>query len=502
MSDSKLNGNFDLIPSCQVGRKIMEQRNLTLLMDLYELTMANGFFKEEPSKIGYFDLYFRKVPDKGGLVIYAGLAQVIKYLKELKFTDSDIEYLQTLRIFAPEFLEYLRTFDFECDVWSVKEGTPVFPNEPLIIVRGPLIQTQLLETMLLNIINHESLIATKARRICMVAKGRPVMEFGSRRAQGADAATFGARAAVIGGCIGTANVLSAKLFGLTPLGTMAHSWIQSFKSEQAAFEAWYRIYPNNCLLLVDTYDVLNSGVPHAIEIFNKLKARGITEHIGIRIDSGDITFLTKAARKMLDEAGFENATITVSNALDEDVIQNVLEEGAAIDSFGVGEKLITASSDPVLSGVYKLVATQVDGKITPKIKLSNTIEKTTIPGFKKLYRLYNNNGKAVGDLLGLFDEIKLNEGSVYNSDPNKTLQKRRIDNFRLEPLMIQVFDKGKLVYSEPATNEVKDFSKAMTESLPEACLRLKNPDLYNVFWTKALKIMRTDMIEKYSEMNS
>ncbi|MFT8668439.1 nicotinate phosphoribosyltransferase [Liquorilactobacillus hordei] len=480
----------------------MEQRNLTLLMDLYELTMANGFFKEAPDKVGYFDLYFRKVPDEGGLVIYAGLTQVIKYLRELKFTDSDIKYLKTLGIFAPSFLEYLSVFDFKCDVWSVKEGTPVFPNEPLITVRGPLIQTQLLETMLLNIINHESLIATKARRICMVAKGRPVMEFGSRRAQGADAATFGARAAVIGGCIGTANVLSAKLFGLTPLGTMAHSWIQSFESEEAAFEAWYRIYPNNCLLLVDTYDVLSSGVPHAIEIFKKLKDKGINDHIGIRIDSGDITFLTKAAREMLDRAGFANATITVSNALDEDVIQNVLEEGAAIDSFGVGEKLITASSDPVLSGVYKLVATQVEGKITPKIKLSNTIEKTTIPGFKKLYRLYDSKGKAVGDLMGLFDEVKLNDGHVYNSDPNKTQQKKKISNFKLEPLRKKIFDNGKLIYHEPTTNEVKDFSKTMIRALPESCLRLKNPDLYNVFWTKTLKNMRTDMIEKYSEMNS
>ncbi|KRM00193.1 nicotinate phosphoribosyltransferase [Liquorilactobacillus satsumensis] len=477
----------------------MKSRNLTLLLDLYELTMANGFFEEAPQKRGYFDLYFRKIPDKGGLVIYAGLAQVIQYLNELHFSESDLDYLKKLEIFSPNFLEYLRTFKFECDVWSVEEGTPVFPNEPLITVRGPLVQVQLLETMLLNIVNHESLIATKARRICMVARGRSVMEFGSRRAQGADAATYGARAAVIGGCSGTANVLSAKLFGLKPLGTMAHSWIQSFSSEKEAFMAWKKIYPHNCLLLVDTYDVLHSGVLNALEVFKQLKEEGIQSNLGIRIDSGDITYLTKQARRMLDDAGFKDATITVSNALDEDVIQNVLEEGASIDSFGVGEKLITASSDPVLSGVYKLVATQENGEIIPKIKLSNTVEKTTIPGFKNLYRLYDDDGQARGDLLTLDGEKMRHNSQLFNADPNKTYQKKKLRGLQLKPLRVQVFAKGKLVYQEPETMEIQRTSQAKLATLPAACLRLKNPDIYDVYWTRQLKELRTQMIEQYSE---
>ncbi|KRM95856.1 nicotinate phosphoribosyltransferase [Liquorilactobacillus aquaticus DSM 21051] len=460
--------------------------------------MANGFFREQPEKIGYFDLYFRKIPDKGGLVVYAGLAQVIKYLNELHFSNSDIEYLKDLNIFDDAFLKYLGNFDFKCDVWSVEEGTPVFPNEPLVTVRGPLAQVQLLETMLLNIVNHESLIATKARRICMVARNRPVMEFGSRRAQGADAATYGARAAVIGGCSGTANVLSAKLFGLKPLGTMAHSWIQSFPSERAAFEAWMKVYPHNCLLLVDTYDVLKSGVPNAIRIFKKLKEMGINDHLGIRIDSGDITVLTQKARNMLDKAGFKNATITVSNALDEDVIQNVLEEGASIDSFGVGEKLITASSDPVLSGVYKLVATQEKGVVTPKIKLSNTVEKTTIPGFKRLYRLYDEEKRARGDLMCLDSEAVKESSNIYNSDPNKTQHVKQLHSWQLKPLQVQVFKEGKLIYQAPETMEIQTFSKKAIAELPTSCLRLKNPDIYDVYWTSQLKDLRLKMIEEFS----
>ncbi|KRL02918.1 nicotinate phosphoribosyltransferase [Liquorilactobacillus capillatus DSM 19910] len=468
------------------------------MLDLYELTMANGFFKKHPHKVGYFDLYFRKIPDEGGLVVYTGLAQVIKYLNELYFSASDIVYLRELGLFDNNFLKYLSNFKFECDVWSVEEGTPIFPNEPLITVRGPLIQAQLLETMLLNIVNHESLIATKARRICMVARKRPVMEFGSRRAQGADAATYGARAAVIGGCSGTANVLSAKLFGLKPLGTMAHSWIQSFASEREAFETWMKVYPHNCLLLVDTYDVLNSGVPNAIAIFKKLRQKGINDHFGVRIDSGDITVLTQKTRKMLDQAGFENATITVSNALDEDVIQNVLEEGAVIDSFGVGEKLITAASDPVLSGVYKLVATQEETKITPKIKLSNTVEKTTIPGFKRLYRLYDTENKARGDLLCLdTDEIEENI-NIYNADSNKMQQMKRLPKWQLKPLQKQIFKSGTLIYKQSATMAIQARSQEAIAELPTACLRLKNPDIYDIYWTSGLRNLQQKMIKEYT----
>ena len=364
----------------------MNDRNLTLLTDFYELTMGNGYLENGlADTVCCFDLYFRKVPDNGGFAVMCGLEQAINYIKKLSFTDEDIAYLRDKKIFSEKFLDYLRNFKFSCDVWAIPEGTPVFPNEPLVIVKGPAIQAQLMETMLLLCINHQCLIATKAARIVKAADGRAVMEFGSRRAQGSDGAIYGARAAYIGGCAGTACTISDKEMGTPALGTMAHSWVQMFDSELDAFRAYAKCYPDACLLLVDTYNVLKSGIPNAIKVFNELRAEG-HEPAGIRIDSGDITYLSRKARKMLDDAGFPNAKICISNSLDEYIIEDILRQGACIDSFGVGERLITSRSEPVFGGVYKLTAVEKDGQIIPKIKLSENVTKITTPDFKELWR--------------------------------------------------------------------------------------------------------------------
>ena len=376
--------------------------NLTMLTDFYELTMANGYFETGMADdIAYFDMFFRRVPDGGGYAIMAGVEQMVDYLKKLKFTDEDIEFLRSKQIFCEDFLEYLRNFKFSCDVWAVPEGTPIFPHEPIVTVRGPVMQAQFVETMILLTINHQSLIATKANRIVRAAKGRSVMEFGTRRAHGADAAIYGARAAYIGGCAGTACAIADRDYGIKALGTMAHSWVQMYPDEYSAFKKYAEIYPDNCTLLVDTYNVLKSGVPAAIRVFKEMKPR----KMGIRIDSGDVTYLTKKSRQMLDEAGLQDCQIVVSNSLDEYIIRDVILEGACIDSFGVGERLITAKSEPVFGGVYKLVALETDGKLIPKIKISENVEKITNPGFKHVYRLYDKKtGKARGDVISLDDE--------------------------------------------------------------------------------------------------
>ena len=378
----------------------MDKRmNLTMLTDFYEITMANGYFESGMADdIAYFDMFFRRVPDGGGYAIMAGLEQLIDYLKNLRFTDADIAYLRGKNIFCEDFLAYLRDFEFKCDVWAVPEGTPIFPHEPIVTVRGPVMQAQFIETMVLLCINHQSMIATKASRIVRAAKGRPVMEFGSRRAHGADAAIMGARAAYIGGCAGTACAIADRDYGIVALGTMAHSWVQMYPDEYSAFKKYAEIYPDNCVLLVDTYNVLKSGVPAAIKVFKEMKPA----KMGIRIDSGDVSYLTKQARKMLDEAGLEDCTIVVSNSLDEYIIRDVILEGAQINSFGVGERLITAKSEPVFGGVYKLAALEKNGVLTPKIKISENVEKITNPGFKGLYRLYSKDtGKARGDVITL-----------------------------------------------------------------------------------------------------
>lgn len=384
---------------------VMNDRNLTLLTDFYELTMGNGYLENGlADTVCCFDLYFRKVPDNGGFAVMCGLEQAINYIKKLSFTDEDIAYLRDKKIFSEKFLDYLRNFKFSCDVWAIPEGTPVFPNEPLVIVKGPAIQAQLMETMLLLCINHQCLIATKAARIVKAADGRAVMEFGSRRAQGSDGAIYGARAAYIGGCAGTACTISDKEMGTPALGTMAHSWVQMFDSELDAFRAYAKCYPDACLLLVDTYNVLKSGIPNAIKVFNELRAEG-HEPAGIRIDSGDITYLSRKARKMLDDAGFPNAKICISNSLDEYIIEDILRQGACIDSFGVGERLITSRSEPVFGGVYKLTAVEKDGQIIPKIKLSENVTKITTPDFKELWRFFDKTtGKAIADLITCYGE--------------------------------------------------------------------------------------------------
>ena len=354
----------------------MLKSNLTMLTDFYEITMANGYLDSGmKGKIAYFDMFFRRVPDGGGFAIMAGLEQLIEYLKNLSFEEEDIEYLRSKKMFSEKFLDYLKDFKFSCDVWAVPEGTPIFPNEPIVIVRGPVIEAQFIETMVLLTINHQSLIATKANRIVRAAQGRPVMEFGSRRAQGYDGAVYGARAAYIAGCVGTACTLANKVMGVPALGTMAHSWIQMFPTELDAFRAYARSYPDDCTLLVDTYNVLKSGVPNAIKVFNEeVVPRGFRPK-GIRIDSGDVTYLSKKARHMLDEAGFPDCKIVASNSLDEYVIRDILTEGAQIDLFGVGERLITSRSEPVFGGVYKLAAVEENGVINPRIKLSEDVEK-------------------------------------------------------------------------------------------------------------------------------
>ena len=472
------------------------QRNLTMLVDFYELTMANGYFnKDLINKVACFDMFFRRVPDGGGYCIMAGVEQLTEYLSNLKFTEEDIKFLRNKNLFSEDFLNYLENFEFCCDVWAVPEGNPVFPNEPLVIVKGPVIQAQFIETMILLTINHQTLIATKANRICNAANGRPVMEFGSRRAQGYDGAIYGARAAVIGGCSSTACTISDQRFNIPAVGTMAHSWVQLFDSEYEAFKAWCEIYPDNSVLLVDTYNVLKSGLPNAIKVFDEvLKPKGIRPK-GIRIDSGDITYLTKKCRKLLDEAGYEDCGIVISNSLDEYIIRDVLEQGACIDSFGVGERLITAKSEPVFGGVYKLSAVEKDNVLIPKIKISENEEKITNPGFKKVIRIFDKNtNMAIADLITMHDEV-INENlplEIFN--PVHTWKRKKITNYYAKDLLVPIFEKGKLVYNNPTVLEIKEFAKKECKKLWPEILRLENPhtyyvDLSNKLWSIKQKLL-------------
>lgn len=462
-----------------------------MLTDFYELTMANGYFEMgKEDEIAYFDMFFRKVPDDGGFAIMAGLEQVVKYLENLSFSEEDIEYLRGKKCFSEGFLEYLRNFKFQCDVWAVPEGMPIFPYEPIITVRGPIIQAQFIETFILLSVNHQSLIATKADRIVRAANGRSVMEFGSRRAQGVDAAIFGARAAYIGGCTGTACTIAEQLFGIPALGTMAHSWVQTFDSEYEAFSKFADIYPNNCVLLVDTYDVLKSGVPNAIRIFDEKKPAVK----GIRIDSGDMTYLSNKARKMLDDAGHSDCSIVVSNSLDEYIIRGVINEGAKIDSFGVGERLITAKSHPVFGGVYKLAGVEKDGEIIPKIKVSENIEKITNPGYKKVYRIYEKNtGKAIADLIALADE-KIPEGPFEIFDPEHVWKRKRIENCECRELQVQIFDKGKLVYELPSLDEIQARCRKEISLMWSELRRFENPHKYYVDLSEKLWKLKNDLL--------
>ena len=461
---------------------MITEQNCTMLCDFYQLTMGNGYFKSKhKDTIAYFDVFFRRVPDNGGFAVCAGLEQVIGYIENLRFDEDDIGFLRKKGIFDEEFLEYLRNFKFEGDIFAIPEGTPVFPYEPLLTVRAPAIQAQLIETMLLLLVNHQSLIATKANRIVRAAKGRAISEFGSRRAQGASGAVLGARAAYIGGCGGTACVLSDKLFGVPATGTMAHSWVQMFDTELEAFEEYCRTYPDSTTLLVDTYNILKSGVPNAIKAFdNVLKPLG-KRPVGIRLDSGDIAYLSVEARKMLDEAGYPDCKIVASNSLDEHIIADLLNQGAKIDLFGVGERLITASSEPVFGGVYKLCAVEENGEIKPKIKISENVAKITNPHYKKLYRIFDNKtGKAEADLICVFDE-KIDESKPLELfDPDYTWKRKTMTDFTAKELQVPVFIKGKRVYNSPDIASIRSYCAEQLATMWDSVLRFENPHRYYV----------------------
>ena len=475
--------------------------NLTMLCDFYELTMSNGYFAcGMQDRITYFDIFFRTVPDNGGFAIAAGLEQAVEYIQQLHFDDEDIAYLRGRNMFSEEFLQYLRNFRFTGDVWAVPEGTPIFPREPIMTVRAPAIQAQLVETYLLLTLNHQSLIATKANRVVRAAEGRTVLEFGSRRAQGGDGAVLGARAAYIGGCKGTACTVSDELFGVPAGGTMAHSWVQMFDSEYEAFKTYCEIYPDNPTLLVDTYNTLKQGVPDAIRAFNEvLKPRGLTK-CGIRLDSGDMTYLTKKARKMLDDAGWQSCRISVSNSLDEHIIRDLLMQGAKIDMFGVGERLITAKSEPVFGGVYKLTAVEDEaGNIIPKIKISENVGKITNPHFKKLYRFFGNDtGKAIADYLCVHDETVDDSHDLEIFDPEATWKRKTVYNFTAKELMMPIFRNGELVYELPTLSEIQRYCQEQVDTLWDEVKRFDNPHTYYVDLSQKLWSIKDELLRENS----
>lgn len=473
--------------------------DVAMLSDFYESTMANGaILKGHKDTIAYFDMFFRRVPDDGGFAIMAGLEQLINDLKNFTFTDEDIEYMREQKIFDEKFLKYLKDFRFSCDVWAIPEGTPIFPKEPIITVRGPITELFLIETLLLLNINHQSLIATKANRIVRAAQGRPVMEFGARRAHGMDASVYGARAAYIGGCVGTSCVKAGRDFDIPVSGTMAHSWVQLFDSEYEAFKAYAEVYPDKSLFLVDTYDVLKSGIPNTIKVANEvLKPLGCRP-LGIRIDSGDITYLSKRARKMLDAAGYPDCSICISNSLDEYLIRDMLMQGAKIDSFGVGERLITASSEAVFGGVYKMAAIEDEnGKLIPKIKLSENTSKITLPGFKQCWRLFDReSGKAIADVITLRDE-KIDDTGEYDLfDPEFTWKRKTVSGFIARPLQVPIFNKGELVYKSPSATVIKEYREQQVESLWEEVQRFEKPHKYYVDLSQNLWDLYTDMLKR------
>ena len=478
---------------------VNDKLNLTMLCDFYELTMSQGYFaKGHKNRIAYFDLFFRRCPDGGGFAIAAGLEQIIQYIQDLHFSQEDIEYLRGRKLFSEEFLEFLADFRFTGDIWAVPEGTPVFPNEPILTVRAPAIEAQLVETYLLLCVNHQSLIATKANRVVRAAEGRTVLEFGSRRAQGADAAILGARAAYIGGCHGTACTISDQLFGVKAGGTMAHAWVQMFDTEYEAFKAYVEMYPNNATLLVDTYNTLKSGVPNAIRVFNEvLKPLGITK-CGIRLDSGDMAYLTQKARKMLDEAGWTECQISVSNSLDEYIIRDLLRQDAKIDMFGVGERLITARSEPVFGGVYKLVAVEgEDGSVNPKIKISENVAKITTPHYKKLYRFFGKDtGKAIADYLAIYDETIDDSQDLEIFDPDATWKRKKVYDFTAKELQVPIFEKGKLVYTMPSLEQIRTYCAQQVDTLWDEVKRFDNPQTYYVDLSQKLWDVKYGLLEK------
>lgn len=477
---------------------VKEPLNLTMLCDFYELTMANGYFQcGYRDRITYFDLFYRAVPDNGGFAIAAGLEQVVEYIQSLHFSGQDIDYLRGKGIFSPEFLEYLREFRFTGDIYAVPEGTPVFPKEPMLTVRAQAIEAQLLETFLLLSINHQSLIATKANRIVRAAQGRRVLEFGSRRAQGTQGAILGARAAYIGGCAGTACTIAELLFGVAAGGTMAHSWVQMFDTQLEAFKTYCRLYPDNAVLLVDTYNTLKNGIPDAIRAFDEvLRPMGIT-NCGIRLDSGDMAYLTRKARKMLDAAGWPGCKITISNSLDEYLIRDLLSQGASVDVFGVGERLITAKSEPVFGGVYKLTAVEDEhGVVNPKIKISENTAKITTPHFKKFYRLYGNDtGKAIADYLCVHDESLDGVTELTIFDPDATWKEKTVTNFTAREMQVPVFKNGELVYALPTLAQVRDYCMAQVDTLWDEVTRFDNPHNYYVDLSRKLYDIKYNLLK-------
>ena len=479
--------------------KVNKTLNMTMLCDFYELTMGNGYFVSGmKDQICYFDVFYRNVPDNGGFAIAAGLEQVVEYIQDLHFSAEDIAYLRGRKLFDEGFLKYLEDFRFTGDIFAVPEGTPIFPKEPILTVRAPAIEAQLVETYILLILNHQSLIATKANRVVRAAQGRTVLEFGSRRAQGAQGAILGARAAYIGGCNGTACTISDQLYGVYAGGTMAHSWVQMFDNEYEAFRTYCELYPTNATLLVDTYNTLKSGIPNAIRAFNEvLKPKGITK-CGIRLDSGDMTYLTKKARKMLDEAGWTECAISVSNSLDEYLIQDLLRQGAQIDMFGVGERLITARSEPVFGGVYKLVAVEHrDGTIEPKIKISENTGKITNPHFKKLYRFYGNDtGKAIADYLCVWDETVDDSKNIRIFDPEATWKEKEVYNFTARELQVPIFRNGTLVYQLPTLDEIRNYCRQQVDTLWDEVKRFDNPHTYYVDLSQRLWDIKYDLLKK------
>ena len=467
--------------------------NYTMLFDFYELTMGNGYFQTGlKDRVCYFDVFFRNVPDGGGFAIAAGLEQVIQYIQDLRFDEEDIEYLRGKGCFAPEFLDYLRDFRFTGDIWAVPEGTPIFPREPILTVRAPAIEAQFIETYLLLALNHQSLIATKSNRIVRAAGGRPVSEFGSRRAQGSDGALLGARASYIAGAGGTACAMADEMFGTPATGTMAHSWVQMFPDEYTAFKTYCQVYPTAATLLVDTYNVLHSGVPNAIRVFREL---GITAG-GIRIDSGDLTYLSKKARAMLDNAGLPGIKIVASNSLDEYIIRDLITQGARIDAFGVGERLITSKSEPVFGGVYKLAAIEEDdGAVIPKIKISENAGKVTIPHFKKVYRLFENaTGKAIADYICVHDEQPDFTQPLELFDPEATWKRKTVTDYTVRSLLVPIFKNGELVYQVPTIQESRAHCTREVDSLWDEVKRFEYPHNYYVDLSQKLWDVRAELL--------
>ena len=474
----------------------MNEYNFTLMCDFYELTMANGYFQSNiKDQICYFDVFYRRTPDQGGFAIAAGLDQVLNYIKNLHFNEDEIEFLRKKKSFSEEFLEYLKTFKFTGDIYAVKEGTVIFPKEPIMIVRSNAIEAQFIETYVLSVINHSSLIATKANRIVRASEKHSISEFGARRAHGPLSATLGARAAFIGGVSSTSNVLTDYLYGVPASGTMAHSWIQMFDTEYLAFKTYCEVYPDNVVLLVDTYNILKSGVPNAIKAFNEvLKPLGKRPK-GIRLDSGDIAYYSRKAREMLDEAGYEDCKIVASNSLDEYIIRDLFFQEAKVDSFGVGERLITSKSSPVFDGVYKLVAVEKNGVIIPKIKISENVEKITNPHFKKIYRLISKDtNKAIADVLTLWDE-EITEEPFEIFDPEATWKRKLVENFYVQELLVQVVKGGEVIYKTPSMQEIQDYCKSQVKQLWDEVKRFENPHNYYVDLSQKLWDIKNSLLK-------